>query len=37
MSSLMTCSGQGVVVQGKKNEKECAVEDIRNRSSHHHA
>ena len=34
MSSLMTCSGQGVVVQGRKNEKECVVEDIRNRSSH---
>ena len=33
MSSLMTCSGQGVVVQGRKNEKECVVEDIRNRSS----
>ena len=34
MSSLMTCSSQGVVVQGRKNEKECVVEDIRNRSSH---
>ena len=33
MSSLMTCSGQGVVVQGRKNEKECVVEDIMNRSS----
>ena len=33
MSSLTTCSGQGVVVQGKGNEKECVVEDIRNKSS----
>ena len=34
MSSLTTCSGQGVVVQGKGNEKECVVEDIGNKSSH---
>ena len=27
-SSLTTCSGQGVVIQGKGNEKECVVEDI---------
>ena len=33
MSSLMTCSGQGVVVQGKGNKKECVVEDIGNKSS----
>ena len=33
MSSLTTCSGQGVVVQGKKREKEHVVEDIRNKSS----
>ena len=36
MSSLMTCSGQGVVVQGKGNEKECVVEGIRNKSSQSH-
>ena len=33
MSSLTTCSGQGVLVQGKEKEKECIVEDIRNDSS----
>ena len=33
MSSLTMCSGQGVLVQGKGNEKECVVEDIRNKSS----
>ena len=33
MSSLTTCSGQGVVVQEKEKEKECVVEDIRNGSS----
>ena len=33
MSSLTTCSGQGVVIQGKGNEKECVVEDIENKSS----
>ena len=33
MSSLTTCSGQGVVIQGKGNEKECVVEDIGNKSS----
>ena len=27
-SSLTTCSGQGVVIQGKGIEKECVVEDI---------
>ena len=32
-SSLTTCSGQEVVVQGKMKEKECVVEDIRNKSS----
>ena len=34
MSSLTTCSGQGMLVQGKEKEKECVVEDIRNKSSH---
>ena len=34
MSSLTTCSGQGVLVQGKEKEKECVVKDIRNRSSY---
>ena len=34
MSSLTTCSGQGVVIQGKEKEKERVVEDIRNESSH---
>ena len=34
MSSLTTCSGQGVLVQRKEKEKECVVENIRNRSSH---
>ena len=34
MSSLTTCSGQGVVIQGKGNKKECVVEDIGNKSSH---
>ena len=34
MSSLMMCLGQGVVVQRKWKEKECVVEDIRNKSSH---
>ena len=34
MSSLTTCSGQEVLVQEKEKEKECVVEDIRNRSSH---
>ena len=33
MSSLTTCSGQGVVVQGKEKEKEPVVKDIRNKSS----
>ena len=33
VSSLTTCSGQGVVVQGKRKEKERVVEDIRNKSS----
>ena len=33
MSSLTTCSGQGVLVQGKEKEKECVVGDIRNESS----
>ena len=33
MSSLTTCSGQGVVTQEKGNEKECVVEDIGNKSS----
>ena len=33
MSSLTTCSGQGVLVQRKEKEKECVVEDIRNKSS----
>ena len=33
MSSLTTCSGQRVVVQGERKEKEHVVEDIRNRSS----
>ena len=33
-SSLMMCSGQGVVVQRGMKEKECVVEDIRNKSSH---
>ena len=35
MSSLTTYSGQGVVVQGKGDKKECVVEDIRNKSSQH--
>ena len=34
MSSLMTCSGQRVLVQWKGKEKECVVEDTRNKSSH---
>ena len=29
VSSLTTCAGQGVVVQGKEKEKERVVEDIR--------
>ena len=29
MSSLMMCSGQGVVIQRETKEKECVVEDIR--------
>ena len=34
MSSLTTCSGQGVVVQAKrKQKKECVVKDIGNKSS----
>ena len=35
MSSLTTCSGQGVVIQGKQKEKECVVKDIRDKSSHY--
>ena len=33
MSSLTTCSGQGVVIQEKGNEKECVVKDMENKSS----
>ena len=34
VSSLTTCSGQELVVQREMMEKECVVEDIRNKSSH---
>ena len=37
MSSLTMCSGQGVVIQEKGNEKECVVEDIGDISSQQRA